>query len=63
MGLRPGAAGGPGRERRPGGPARPGDRDAVAQGFAVRKEAVGKRITARIALTDEPISSPAARRL
>jgi anti-sigma regulatory factor (Ser/Thr protein kinase) len=36
---------------------------AVARGFEVRKEAVGKRITARIALTDELISSSAARRL
>ncbi|MEU0221277.1 ATP-binding protein [Streptomyces sp. NPDC006265] len=36
---------------------------AVAQGFEARKEPVGKRITARIALTDEPLSSPAARRL
>jgi anti-sigma regulatory factor (Ser/Thr protein kinase) len=36
---------------------------AVAQSFAARKEPVGKRITARITLTDEPVSSPASRRL
>ncbi|MFJ8096486.1 ATP-binding protein [Streptomyces griseofuscus] len=35
---------------------------AVAQGFEARREPVGKRITARIALADEPSDAVAGRR-
>ncbi|GAB2895938.1 hypothetical protein GCM10027074_74390 [Streptomyces deserti] len=35
---------------------------AVAQGFGAQREPVGKRITARIALMDDPGGAPAGRR-
>ncbi|MFC8342415.1 ATP-binding protein [Streptomyces sp. NPDC057280] len=34
---------------------------AVAQGFTVQREPVGKRITARIALPDDPAGAPSGR--